>query len=348
MLSDIPDPASTLTMVLAALFALLSLCVLCVGGMHVQSRRVGIQLSLLITVSLAMLPLFLRDAIPAALSLDTGVMLATYWLVGFMSIGGIMDRMRSLATLTLGIAGATGLSLLVPHAQEILPPATHPLTPFYALLLAASAFHLALLWMIEPHPARYPFGVPRIPAFSMAQPPASLLLTFALALLQWRIQAFDAFGTSIFAYSALLATLLAMTGAMLFGRYFQRDDMLSAIAAAAPSGVLVIAMLPASDYSFLGMPVLAGALVAMGRHGLRVLRLDDPSGLIAALGIPVLTGWIAAGVLDLARLAAQLQWIGAALAAGVALALLLAFACRIFFGLHASIRAVEEGLDNAT
>lgn len=279
-----------------------------------------------------------------ALTASQLILTALAMLGAFLIAAPLLDRARQGGLLAAALPGGLmTVQGIFAWLQNLLP--TLPRSGLLlALIIITGALGLAGSAMLRAHPARLsPAGQPRLHPLAQAWLLAGLaLLALTLAGLAWLMEPeAEPLAQLPLAISSLTAAL-----ACLLASQRRHPHPLRKAGEGLVAGVVLAVLCPPSLAVAVGAGLLAAFLTLRGETIALALRLDDPLHQLGMLLLPAMAGLLLPGLLALSSLAAQLQWLGACLAAAGLLTLLLWPLSMLLFGLAASPRRIREGLDN--
>ncbi len=282
-----------------------------------------------------------------------GGFVAIFWLDGALTFGlllvtlaavlvaaPLLERGRFLGLLAAGIGGAAaGVYILERLVGWWLPPiaslALLPLVVVMALTVGLlGGMHLPL------HPRRVlatgaAVWHPVLQGLALA---GWALLLAGLAGGAWEMN------RAALGMAQLAAVLAGGFVALLQAHQAGSGDGLQKAGEGMVAGLLISLLVPLTPMAGAALGLVAALCVGRGEALALALRLADPHHFIGALLMPAFIGLLMPGIADMGAMAPAVSWLGAALATGVLVAMLLWPLTMISVGVALPARLVREGV----
>lgn len=242
----------------------------------------------------------------------------------------LLDRTRfGGITFAAGTAGIFTVGITLDIFYTCLPAIARA-GVLHAVLITASVLGLAGSMLLPLHPARHTL------THAVRWHPAPRGLLF----LGWVVLAFVLAGMILLLQPAaftwpapiLIASLVAALVALIATRRARLTDCLIKTGEATTAGIIIAALVSLDTVEALLSGMLAAFFVLRSESIAQALRIDDPSHIIGAVVLPAAVGLLLPGLFGSPMLAPSLVWLGAALALGLALAVIVWPLAMLLFG----------------
>lgn len=349
VLEQTPLLLALASVLLCIAFSGIAICASLTHSMQTTIKASFAMIACLITAPLLLTQYGLISPIGKIWHEDVGLEIALSIVMGCVCMCGVHDRVRLLAR----VFCAVGVALLGAQAQLWLignvVPNLAPFTQSMALIGTSAVALLAFSAATKPHSGRFnSAGALRLNALHNENwmLASYFVLAIAISLLMWRMKAFGGVNTAFHVYAGLCAAFICAISCMVIARSRRFALTQRVIAQALVAGVIWAAMcVSASPDQIIAGAIIISLGVVLTNQALISLTIDEPSGLVASIALPIMMSWLMLGLADVAQLAMHVKLIGCVLLIGAGSGLILRILCMISIGYSDSSRRLREGMD---
>ena len=281
----------------------------------------------------AVLAIALGSALLAVMGVGTLFLLPC---LAFLIAAPLLERSRFLGLAAAALAGSAAIHYAIPLLSPYLP-ASDTVMMMQVALIVALLIGMVGGMKLPLHPQRH-----RNDGHAVWHAAPQGLILAGWVLVTAAIA--GTVGIATMGRAQVIAALVAALAALAHAQLGHGRDSWQKAGEGLLAGVVITLLVPLAPLAAAAAGLLAGFLVTRSEAIALSLRLDDPHHFLGALLLPAMFGLLLPGIAELALLAGQLKWLGAAIALAAVISLILWPLSMFLLGIALPPRLVREGV----